>query len=126
MRKILSFLVALGLAVIGLPVSACALAHSHARECATPQTKRNCERMGMGHAEGPPVSVANSSKSCCSISQAPAPETRTWAGSFSVAAVPALASNIFVVAVPFEILRSRAVNQDSSPPLQPVLCTFLI
>jgi hypothetical protein len=126
MRKILSFLIALGLAVIGLPVSACALAHSQARECATPQTKGICERMGMGHTEEPPVSVANSGKSCCSISQAPAPQARTWAGSFAVAAVPALASNTFVVAGPFEILRSRTVNQDSSPPLQPVLCTFLI
>ncbi len=128
MRRILSLLIALGLAGLGpLPVSACALVYSQPSECATPQTQTNCTRMGMDQAEKPPVSVSPASKSCCVISEAPLPEAQTWAGSFSVAAVPAVASSVVVAAQPVESDWSRDVEQDlSPPPSQSLLCTFLI
>jgi hypothetical protein len=131
MRRILSFVVALGLTGLGsLPVSACALAHSRPSDCVTPQTKTDCERMAMGQPEEPGAKVSAGSKTCCVVSEAPAPEARTWAGSLSVAAALALVSSIFVPALPFEISWSRVVNvvnKGSSPPaLQSVLCTFLI
>ena len=128
MRRILSLLIALGLAGLGpLPVSACALVYSQPSECVTPQTEANCGRMEMEQAQKPPVSVSAASKSCCVISQAPLPEAQAWVGSFSVAAVPAVASSLVVAAQPFESPWSRDVKQDlSPPPSQSLLCTFLI
>jgi hypothetical protein len=128
MRRILSMLVALGLAGLGpLPVSACALVSSQPSECASPQTKTDCEQMGMEQAEKPPVRVSNASKSCCTLSQAPLPEVQTWAGSFAVAATPALASNLIVSEQSLENVWPSNVEQDlSPPPLQSLLCTFLI
>ena len=128
MQRILSMLVALGLAGLGpLPVSACALVSSQPSECASPQTKTDCERMVMDEAEKPPVTVSGASKSCCVISEAPLPEAQTWAGSFSVATAPALASSIAVARQSVESVWFPEVKQDlSPPPLQSVLCTFLI
>lgn len=128
MRKLLSLLVALGLAGLGsLPVSACALVHSQASECATPETKTDCERMGMDQPEMPPVTVSNTGKACCAISEAPLPEAQTWAGSFAVAALPTLTCGVVDAVQPFESSWFSNIARDSSPPrLQSLLCTFLI
>jgi len=127
-RRTLSLLVALGLAGIGpLPVSACALVHSQTSECATPQTKTDCERMGMGQAEMPSVAVSDASKTCCAISEAPLPEAQTWTGSFAVAAPPTLAAGLVAATKPLERAWFSEIALDSSPPpLQSLLCTFLI
>ena len=128
MRKILSLLVALGLAGLGpLPVSACAVMHAQASECATPQTKTECEHMGMEHAEKLPVSVSHSGGTCCRVSEAPTPETQNRAGSFAVATPPALTSGTVVATQPVECAWSPQIAKDSSPPpLQSLLCIFLI
>src|SRR5437764_10046914 len=128
MRKILSLLVALGLAGLGpLPVSACAVMHAQASECATPQTKTECEHMGMEHAEEPSVSVSHSGRTCCANSVAPLPEAQTWAGSFAVAALAASTSSAVVATRTVERAWSPEIAQDSSPPPpQSLLCTFLI
>ena len=128
MRRVLSLLVALGLAGLGpLPVSACALLHSQANECEIPQTMVDCERMGMEQAEKPPVTVSNAGQSCCAISNAPSPVAQTWAGSFAVARTPALASNIMFATPPVASTWSPGFPQTSSPRLaQSLLCTFLI
>jgi len=81
--------------------------------------------MGMGQAEKPPVSASHSSKSCCAISEAPQPQAQTWAGSFAVAAPPALASPVVVAPAPLESTWSPDISWDSSPP-RSLLCTFLI
>lgn len=127
MRRILSSLIALGLAGLGsVPVSACALVHSHTSECATPQTKVVCEHMAMEQAQEAPLTVSNANKNCCAFLQAPLPEARTWAGSFAVAAVRAMASGVSVTTQVFQGPRSLEKATDSSPPpLQPLLCTFL-
>src|SRR5437773_6788433 len=76
MRRILSLLIALGLAGLGpLPVSACALVYSQPSECVTPQTQTNSTRMGMDQAEKQPVSVSPARQSCCVISETPFAET---------------------------------------------------
>ncbi len=128
MRRILSFVVALGLAGLGpVPVSACALVSSQPGECAAPQTDTQCERMGMNQGEGPSVEVSPESKTCCAISEAPLPEAQTWTGSFAVAAAPALAASVVVATQPLESAWSADIALDSSPPpLQSLLCTFLI
>jgi hypothetical protein len=83
--------------------------------------------MGMNEAEKPAVTVSNASKSCCVISEAPLPEAQTWAGSFSVATVPALDSSIAIAPQSVESAWFPEVKQDLSPtPLQSLLCTFLI
>lgn len=128
MRRILSVLVALGLAGLGpLPVSACALLYSLPSECATPQTEAQCERMGMTQAEKPPVTVSAASKTCCSLSEAPLPEVQTWSGDLSVATPPAAVSAVIAVTAAIESERTfDPLLVLSSPPLQPLLCTFLI
>jgi hypothetical protein len=128
MRRILSLLIALGVAGLApLPVSACALLHSHTSECAAPQTATDCERMGMHQAEETSFKVSSGNKSCCIISQAPLPEAQSWAGSFAVATNPALASNITVATQPLESVWFPDIPKTTSPPqLQSLLCTFLI
>ena len=128
MRRIFSLVVALGLAGLGpLPISACALAHSQQGECAAPQTKTQCERMAMEQAEKPTVTFSNASKSCCVISEAPLPEAQTGTGSFSAAAAPAVGLDAIIATQPAENAPYRDVKQDlSPPPLQSLLCTFLI
>jgi hypothetical protein len=128
MRSILSFVVALGLMGLGpLPLSACALVYSQQTECATPQTKTQCERMGMDQAEQASSKFSAASKNCCVVSHAPPPDARTWAGNFYLTAAPAIVSGVIVATQPFENERSRDVRQDLSPPrLQSLLCTFLI
>jgi hypothetical protein len=128
MRRILSLLIALGLAGLApLPVSACALLHSHASECAGPQTATDCERMGMQQAEETSVKVSSGNKSCCIISQAPLPEAQEWAGDFAVAAPPAFASITIVAMNPVVRAWPPDTAWDSSPPpRQSLLCTFLI
>lgn len=128
MRRILSSLIALGLAGLGsVSVSACALVHSHTSECATPQTKVDCEHMAMAQGREPPITVSSASKSCCGISQAPRPEAQTWAGSFAVAMAPSVASTVIVAAQAFPNVPSLDTKWDSSPPPpQSLLCTFLI
>ncbi len=126
MRRILSFVVALGLAGIGpLPVSACALVYSQASECATPQTETRCERMGMDQAEGPSVSA--SSKTCCVLSKAPLPDAQSGSKGMAVAPASAAISNVFVATPAVRSTWSHDLLPSlSPPPLQPLLCTFLI
>lgn len=126
MRRILSFFIALGLIGLGpLPLSACALIYSQASECGTPQTETHCERMGMDQAEGPSVSPA--SKTCCVISEAPLPEEQSSAGNLPATAGSAPDSSAVPEIVRLENARPLDELQDfSSPPLQPLLCTFLI
>jgi hypothetical protein len=126
MRRILSFFIAMGLVGLGpLPLSACALIYSQPSECATPKTETHCERMGMEQAEHPSVSPA--SKSCCVISEAPLPEAQSNAGELPATAGSALDSSAAPEIVRLENVRPLEALQDfSSPPLQTLLCTFLI
>lgn len=127
MRRIFALMAAIGVAGLGpLQASACAMLHGQPSGCATAATKTDCERMGMKGTEKSTFTVSNPAKSCCAISQAPLPEAQTWAGSFAVAASPALASSV-VAEAPLESTWSPDIAWDSSPPpLQSLLCTFLI
>gem|GEM_PF-2021263 len=126
MRRILSFFIALGLVGLGpLPLSACALIYSQPSECATPQTETHCDQMGMDQAERPSVSAA--SKTCCAISEAPLPEAQSNAGNLPATAGSALDSSATPEVVRLANTRLLDAHHDfSSPPLQPLLCTFLI
>lgn len=128
MRRIFALMVALGAASLGpLQASACAMLHGQPNGCATSTAKTDCERMGMKRTEKLTITVSNPTKSCCAISQAPLPEAQIWAGSFAVAAPPTLASSVVVAMPPLEGTWPSDIARDSSPPpLQSILCTFLI
>lgn len=128
MRRIFALMVALGVASLGpLQASACAMLHEQPSGCANAKTKTDCERMGMKETEKLTFAVSNPAKSCCAISQAPQPEAQTWVGSFAVAALPALSSDVVVATHSVDSTWSPEIAQDSSPPpLQSLLCTFLI
>jgi len=79
----------------------------------------------MDQPDGPSVSAA--SKACCVISEAPLPEVQSSAGNLPVMAGSALDSSAAPEIVRPEDTRPLDKPQDfSSPPLQPLLCTFLI
>jgi hypothetical protein len=83
--------------------------------------------MGMAQQEESGVKVSAGAKTCCVVSEAPAPEARTWTGSFAVATPPVLTSRVVVAAQPVDSAWSHEIEQDSSPPpLQSLLCTLLI
>jgi hypothetical protein len=126
MRRILSFFIALGLVGLGpLPLSACALIYSQPSECATPQTETHCERMGMEQAER--LSVSPGSKTCCVLSEAPLPEAQSNAGELQATAGSALDASSAPLIVRHGSKQPVEALQDfSSPPLQTLLCTFLI
>lgn len=81
----------------------------------------------MEQGQQPSLTFSNASKTCCGILQAPSPKAQTWAGSFAVAAVPAVASGLIPATQLFQNERSLDAAGDSSPPpLRSLLCTFLI
>ena len=124
-RRILIF--ALELSLVGLgtgPLSACALFSSQPAECATPKTQSQCDKMNMD--ESGTQLVAASDTSCCSISQAPIPQSQFRGSDVSLAA-PATLLDPTSDAPVVRPLRAIPVGQDLSPPaLQSLLCTFLI
>src|SRR3974377_1234811 len=126
MRRSLICIVALGVAIAGSsPVSLCAIASALATDCASAQTQSQCDRMDMGAPSAPALTARTAA--CCSITGAPLPEAKSPPS--SPAPQQGVAS-ILILAV--EVVQSGHghlvdVRQDSPPPpLQPLLCTFLI
>lgn len=115
------------MAGLGLgPLSACAIFSSRMAECATPQTQSQCDQMNMD--EGTAKVAAAPNGSCCSLSNAPVPATLHKAFELSVA-MPSMV----VLGVVSNIPRATELRQAeieraavSPPPLQSLLCTFLV
>lgn len=83
--------------------------------------------MAMVQEKDPPITVSNANKTCCGFSKAPLPEAQAWAGSFAITAVPAVASGITLTTQLIQNALSLHIAGDPSPPpLQSLLCTFLI
>lgn len=116
---------ALGLAGLGpAPLSACALFTSKLAECESPRTETRCERMDLGTA-GTQI-VAAQGTPCCAV-QAPLPESQYKASNLSLAVTPVVAPDSLENLPPFENERRLDVlPSQSPPPLQSLLCTFLI
>src|SRR6266567_1945568 len=86
MRRILSLAIVLSFAGLGpVPLSACALFSSKLAECATPKTQSRCDQMNMD--ESGTQLVPASDTSCCSISQAPIPQSQFKGSDLSPAAL---------------------------------------
>lgn len=116
----------LGLLVSGQsPMSLCALASHLVTECASPETQSDCDRMDMSTESAPKVTAP--AASCCVASHAPLPEAK------NELSVPTGESDLATVTIsPAEVLSFETKNLSdvprdvSPPPLQPLLCTFLI
>ncbi len=124
-RRSLIFGLALSLVGLGTgSLSACALLTSQLAECATPQTRSQCDQMNMD--ESGTQLVAAPGTSCCFVSKAPIPQLQYKAGDLS------LAAPIAVLDPAGDTLRIQRllpvfIVQDLSPPsVQSLLCTFLI
>lgn len=120
--------VVLSLAGLGpVPLSACALLSSRLAECATPATMSHCSHMGM-HADSGTTASAAPDRSCCKLSNAPAPARQQ--NSPQITLLPpshiellhaTQEPSVILRTLPFEI----AIN-PSPPPSQSLFCTFLI
>ena len=124
-RRTLIFALALSLVGLGIgPLSACALFSSQPAECATPNTQSQCAKMNMGESGTQLIPAPDTS--CCSISQAPISQSQFKGSDLSLAAPVTVLDAMGDV--PFvRPMRAVAVVQDlSPPPLQSLLCTFLI
>jgi hypothetical protein len=124
-RRSLIFALALSLVGLGpVSLSACALRTSKLAECATPKTQSRCDQMNLDES-GTQV-VTASDTSCCSISNAPVPQSQNKASGLSLAA--AIAVLVPTGDTPnIQRLSPVLIVHDLSPPsLQSLLCTFLI
>jgi hypothetical protein len=124
-RRTLIFALALSLVGLGTgPLSACALFSSQPAECATPNTQSQCDKMNMDESGTQLVPAPDTS--CCSISQAPISQSQ-FKGSDLSLAVPVTVLDPTGDAPFIRPLQHVAIVQYlSPPPLQSLLCIFLI
>lgn len=125
MRRVLILGLASSLIAGGLvPLSACALLSSQPGECKQAMTESPCDQMDSHNGETQ-ISRA-SDKSCCVISQAPAPELQYKAAEAGPAATITV-SEIMLVVPSLAPTPTFPIVEDSSPPsVQSLFCTFLI
>src|SRR6266568_198895 len=120
MRRILSIAIVLGLAGLGsAPLSVCALFSSQLAECATPKTQSRCDNMNMD-GSGTQL-VPASDTSCCSLSQAPIPQSQFKGSDFSPAAPRAVLNTIGHASRVQRLLPVVTVQDLSPPKLQSLL-----
>jgi hypothetical protein len=125
-RRSLIFALALSLAGLGpVPLSACAFFSSKVAECATPKTESRCNEMNMD-GSGARVSAAPD-MSCCFVLKSPVLESQYKPSSLSLKGAPAVLGDLMGDTVRVQPALPALVAQDlSPPPLQSLLCTFLI
>jgi hypothetical protein len=128
MRRTFTLALALSLAGLGpVPLSACALVFFQLAECETPSAQSLCEQMDMHQSGSQLDSVPDTS--CCHIAKAPLPESQFEASDLTLLPAPtsAVALDLVAESASAEKEHLADVVQDiSPPPLQPLLCTFLI
>jgi len=125
-KKFLRGALALGLVVASPnPLSLCALVSSAPGNCGSAETRSQCDKMDMGEHTAPTVTSRNDS--CCAVSQAPLPESKTEVSKISVKLEKAATSALAIEEVNSESFGPRSQSQElSPPPLRSLLCTFLI
>ncbi len=124
-RRSLIFGLALSLAGLGTgSLSACALLTSQLAECATPQTRSQCDQMNMD--ESGTQLVAAPDTSCCLVSKAPIPQLQSKAADLSLAAPDSVLDPAGDTLRIQRLLPVLIVQELSPPSVQSLLCTFLI
>jgi hypothetical protein len=108
------------------PMSVCSLLSSMTGECAAADTHARCENMEMDMPAG--QMVAARFASCCATLQAPLPELQHGTATTSLQQAPTASVVGIAETMRFDEAASMNIPQvDSSPPpLQTLLCTFLI
>jgi hypothetical protein len=126
MRRPLTLILALSLLGLGpVPASACALFSSKSAECATPAIQSRCDQMDM-ESDGAKLSPTPDT-SCCSVSNAPIPVSQQKANGIALSSSPAIIVESMSVIPRCEREAGIEFSEDySPPPLQSLLCTFLI
>ena len=122
-----SLILALALSLVGLgqvPLSACALFSAQLAECATPKTQSQCDQMNMDESGTQLVSASDTS--CCSISQAPIPQSQFKGSDLSLAAPIAVLDPTGDTPRVQRLRPVLIVLELSTPSLQSLFCTFLI
>jgi hypothetical protein len=117
----------LAVSLVGLgpvPFSACALLTSKLAECATPKTQSQCDKMNMD--ESAIQLVVASDTSCCIVSSAPIPQFQSKATDLSLAARIEVLDSTGDTPRIQQLPPALIVQDVLSPPLQSLLCTFLI
>jgi hypothetical protein len=124
MRRLFIFALSLSLTSLGpVPLSPCAIFSSKLAECSTPKTQSPCDRMNMSD-DG--IRLIAPSASCCNLSNAPV-ATRQQKVSGIALTTPAVILTSTQILSPNEEIHLADFEYDSSPPpLQSLLCTFLI
>ena len=126
MKRLLISVLVFGLAVAGAnPLSLCALFSSTEGNCASAQTQSQCDKMDMG--EHAAQSMTAGSTSCCVVSQAPLPESKTEASKTTVKLeLAATLTSVTNAEIPQNVHPRSVPQKPSPPPLRSLLCTFLI
>jgi hypothetical protein len=121
----LIFVMALALTGLGpVPLSACALFSGRMAECATPASAPTCDHAGM-KTSGSRLAVPLHG-SCCH-SMPPASVRQQNSSDFSLPAIPVkLLDAISTFTYPQKECSFDTLADPSPPPLQSVLCIFLI
>ncbi len=124
-RRSLIFVMAMALTGLGpVPLSACAMFSGRMAECATPATAKTCDHMDMETSGSGPASPLNDS--CCHL-QSPGSVRQQNSSDFSLPAIPVkVLDAISTLAYPQRERSFEVLGDPSPPPLQSVLCIFLI
>jgi hypothetical protein len=93
-------------------------------ECKTMETQSQCDQMDMSAPCDPSMTARNTS--CCVVSQAPVPTSKSEGSSPSIQEKSEPLDVLAAGLVHFESLDLYGARQYSSPPQQSLLCTFLI
>ena len=125
-NRLLICVLVLGLILLGpTPASLCALASSLVSECASPETQTQCDQMDMGTPTSPVLTAHTAS--CCTMSHPPLPETKSAPSGVASQQEPTSISLLAIEVVNSEHDPFVDIQQDCSPPpLQSLLCIFLI
>src|SRR5690242_6060659 len=125
MRRLLTLALSLSLTGVGpVPLSLCAIFTSKMAECATPKTPSPCDTMNMGD-NG--TRVVAPKVPCCNLDNAPAAARQRQFVQASLAISSAISVPFAQTSPNIRGARPTDIEHDfSPPPLQPLLCTFLI
>ena len=125
-RRILICALALGLLMLcpgQLPL--CSIFSSSMGDCATRTAETPCDMMDMP--SSPPAAIASQPQSCCTIARAPVPEPRVRVSKVSVELKLEVSPSLNAGTAKASDIASVPVFVDfSPPPLQSLLCSFLI
>ena len=125
MRRLLTLALSLSLTGVGpVPLSLCAIFSSKLAECSTPKTQSSCDTMNMGD-NGTRLAARYSS--CCNLDNAPvAARQHQFSQPSLTTSAAVIISSAWMLPRIERTWPTDIERYVSPPPLQSLLCTFLI